>query len=322
MITIPIQLQGCTFILLKEQGTVDAKHPKAGPDGHNVYVTADEAATYPWNLGIVCRQPLVVVDVDDMDLAFSLGIFQLLPTTFTVETGSGGRHYYYYDDVSEVTTYHSLSSDGKHYGEVRRGQQVYVVGPGSIHPNGKPYKVVRDVPIAPFSIDAFLEATGTTKKGKYVPPVVGESSTSDLGFNVLDVVSVPSNAVRTPRGIQFANPWHGSHTGKNFTVFEDGDAFYCHRCGVAGNAARALALMEGITHDCSHKLTKEEFIAVMRIAEQRGLVEARPNRDIQYVTEAELRSRPTPAIVTKLQPVAVTVTTVENKTKLVAKKVV
>ena len=321
MITIPIQLQGCTFILLKEQGTADAKHPYA-PEGKHIYVDAQEASKHPYNLGVACRQPLVVIDIDNMDLAFKLGIFQLLPTTFTVTTGSGGRHYYYYDDSSEVSTFHSLASNGEHYGELRRGKQVYVVGPGSIHPNGQPYVVSRDAPIAQISIDAFLEATQTERKVPSMKKVRVATNPDDpfADVKVTDIISIPGDARKTAKGWQFANPWHGSKTGKNFTVFYDDINWTCNRCNAVGNAARALALSEGITRDCGHKLTKEEFIATIKTAERLGLIDARPNRDIIYVSEAEFRKKPTNVVVTALPGPKVTVTTVESN-KPIARRV-
>lgn len=68
------------------------------------------------------------------------------PTTFTIETGSGGLHFYFL-----------YPQDGRKYGNLSRkklgfdvrGHGGQVVGPGSIHPDtGKPYFVKNDVPMA------------------------------------------------------------------------------------------------------------------------------------------------------------------------------
>jgi hypothetical protein len=67
-----------------------------------------------------------------------------LPETFTVRSGrttSAGFHLYYSGTVP--TTGYNI--DGV-IGEIR-GVGAYVVGPGSIHPSGKKYEIIRDVPV-------------------------------------------------------------------------------------------------------------------------------------------------------------------------------
>ncbi len=70
-----------------------------------------------------------------------------VPETFTVQTGSGTPHYYF-----------RYPHDGEKYGNKSCPEQGFdirgiggqVVAPGSIHPNtGKPYRVVKDIPMAP-----------------------------------------------------------------------------------------------------------------------------------------------------------------------------
>ena len=85
------------------------------------------------NIGIACAMSgLVVCDVDFRNG----GDTDEMPETFTVSTGDG-FHYYY-------------KANNDHYaGKLRQGVDVkfngYVVGAGSTHPNGKFYKIVKDI---------------------------------------------------------------------------------------------------------------------------------------------------------------------------------
>jgi hypothetical protein len=82
---------------------------------------------------------VVVVDVDTRPVAWAA--IELLPETFTVETGSGWYHLYYRcDDWTQNTTLDGDSS-------VRSDGWIAVVPP-STHPDGGRYTVHRDRPMA------------------------------------------------------------------------------------------------------------------------------------------------------------------------------
>lgn len=69
-----------------------------------------------------------------------------LPETFIVQSGrdtSFGAHLYYSGAVN-TTPYEIMGVIGE-----LRGIGAYVVGPGSIHPSGKKYTILNDVPVAP-----------------------------------------------------------------------------------------------------------------------------------------------------------------------------
>ena len=86
-----------------------------------------------YNYGVACGYGnLAVIDADNPVIAFI--VENRLPKTFTVQTGSGGRHYYFI--VPDLNKKIILMDDkDNHYGEIQwRGAQV--VGPNSKHPNG------------------------------------------------------------------------------------------------------------------------------------------------------------------------------------------
>lgn len=113
------------------------------------------------NIGILTGAPsgIVVVDVDvakgGLDFWNELVAEHGIPETFTVETGSGGRHYYFqYDD--RTSTLRNATGAIKKKGidlKTTGGQVVWV---GSVHPDtGRMYDIIDgttdngDVIIAP-----------------------------------------------------------------------------------------------------------------------------------------------------------------------------
>jgi hypothetical protein len=91
------------------------------------------------NLGIVCGYGgLVVLDIDNKDYVEE---FDNELNTFSVETGSGGRHYYFICGEDFLQSIYVLS-----VGELRvKNSQVLI--PPSTHPNGNKYKVLNDIEI-------------------------------------------------------------------------------------------------------------------------------------------------------------------------------
>lgn len=121
-------------------------------------------------------QHLLVLDVDTK--AGKLGMASLdelqeefgqLPETYTVQTASGGLHYYF---LTQTPVRCSASRIGKDLDV--RGEGGYVVGPGSAV-NGNTYDIIRDVDMAS-APDWLVEKAGRPKK-KDVGQAVAELDT-------------------------------------------------------------------------------------------------------------------------------------------------
>jgi len=67
---------------------------------------------------------------------------QDLPPTLTVLTGGRGRHRYYKTNLDRKIILYD--ENGEHLGEIQAGDGCYVVGPGSLHSNGRRYELVED----------------------------------------------------------------------------------------------------------------------------------------------------------------------------------
>ena len=86
---------------------------------------------------------LIILDKDDDKLDIDLD-------TFTIETGSGGKHYYL---ISPYKNNHVFVNE---YGELR-ANNYQVVGANCTHPCGEKYKVIKDIPIKHISKQDLIE---------------------------------------------------------------------------------------------------------------------------------------------------------------------
>ena len=137
------------------------------------------------NYGVLCGQKdLAVIDCDKDEL--SLMVSQMLPKTFSVRTGGGGMHFYYF--IPELKKKEILNLDGEHLGEIQSyGTQV--VGAGSIHPNGNEYEVVDNVGIETISLkDIDKTFKNFMKKGERED--VDEEEIEDYGKLIEEIVKV------------------------------------------------------------------------------------------------------------------------------------
>jgi hypothetical protein len=100
----------------------------------------------PWNVGIACKQSLLLVVDDDRQGAFTefaTSIGQVVEPTFTVTTSKG--HHYYYRQAEGAPLGNGRGQLAGHGIDVRgggAGNGGYVVGPGSVHQTGVIYTPV------------------------------------------------------------------------------------------------------------------------------------------------------------------------------------
>jgi hypothetical protein len=97
------------------------------------------------NYGVVPQgdDNLVIVDCDDID--FAQIVREKAPDTFTVQTGSGGYHFYF--KTGDAKNQSISISGGSELGSIR-WDNWHCVAPGSVHPTGDKYSVVSDIEIA------------------------------------------------------------------------------------------------------------------------------------------------------------------------------
>lgn len=88
---------------------------------------------------------LIIVDFDNEELQTKLT--SKLPETFTVKTGGGLLHKYFFSKDGKTDSFKLLDKNKNTLADIQ-GTGKQVVGPGSIHPNGRKYEIVDDKPIA------------------------------------------------------------------------------------------------------------------------------------------------------------------------------
>jgi hypothetical protein len=263
------------------------------PANQHSYAEATKWLQSGCNYGVITGyNGLVVLDIDRVDECKALGLIPA-DNTLLVRTGSGGLHFYFKTEQArphKAIFYHPTKKDEDghplHLGELQATGQ-YVVGPGSVHPNGTPYQVINDIEVAekPYNevIEAFTKAgclisterPKTPNKGaefKNDAPIGGYS---DHAFHLADIWPITGFK---QIGDQYCgvHPVHGSTHGYNLVIDPGRDVWRCFRCGSGGGPIQALAVDAGII-ECSESvkgiLKGEKFKAVAREARKRGLLD-------------------------------------------------
>lgn len=291
-ISIPERLRKYTnlrYILLEKKD----KKPKESKWGSKKNYPCDSPRLQEYisrggNYGLACGfSDLAVFDSDQDERLNDLGILSTLGRTFTVRTGGGGTHMYYFcpDLGKKIILYDPVLLDDKgnplHLGEIQwKGQQV--VGPGSIHPNGKRYEVIDDTEIATITRDQLVEAISTLKTSKKRDN--GNKNTARKGGQIygeqihIKEVAWPTGNVQKrdgKNGTEYfgSHPKHGSASGENFHINVDKNTWYCHRCQSGGGPLEWIAVEAGLI-SCSDAgsgcLRGEKFRQVLEIAYKRG----------------------------------------------------
>lgn len=168
------------------------------------------------NYGIIGggEKNLIILDFDDKTIQEE--IIKKLPNTFTIKTGSGLLHKYFFSDKSE-----SFKIFNKNFDTIIdiQGKGKQVVGPDSIHPNGNKYEIIDNSNIEYIDyaeIKALLEPYNKKIKNKIEKKIIKNINTnfieelkslikledvlSDFG---VDITKNPSNC-----------PFHTSKGGK------------------------------------------------------------------------------------------------------------
>lgn len=227
------------------------------------------------NYGIVCGfGNLAVVDCDSSEVVTAVETD--LPETFTVKTGRGNKHFYYF--VEGMTDpIRMRDKEGKaaigHLGDVQfTGKQV--VGVNSIHPNGHRYEVEKDAPIATIKIsqlraalaDFIKDDTETEKMEE-----TAELSKGGLDFGTLNISDVINTSGLKKKGSAFqgAHPVHGSDTGSNFRIDTAKNLWSCYRHSTGGGILSLIAVVNGVM-DCQDArpggLRGDKFKAAVEVA--------------------------------------------------------
>jgi P4 family phage/plasmid primase-like protien len=218
------------------------------------------------NYGIVCGiGGLIVADIDREIPNLEV------PNTLTIETPSGGKHYYLI--CHEIKKKQILEVDKIHYGEIQAGGNTQIIGPGcnaksKITGNIQPYKIINDAPIAEINYDELRDIFGAYFK-KQTEKRNGKQLFIDNRFDLpIDRVISLSGFRQNGSEHQGVHPVHGSKTRNNFTVNTQKNLWHCFRHECGGGVLELIGMVEGII-GCGDKLNKEQYNLVVKLGEEK-----------------------------------------------------
>jgi len=190
------------------------------------------------NYGIVTGNGLIVIDADTP--AFRDYITSNLPLTFTVQTGRGGCHFFYYCDIQKKIIF---EYNNEHLGELQTLGQM-VVGANSIHPNGNPYIVINESEINKIDYGIILSKLSDYIKLKESDNAVYENNLTS-GFGISKIIDL--GKFRKHVAEYFGeHPIHGSTNGTNFWINTEKNVWHCFRHNVGGGVISLIAIIEGL----------------------------------------------------------------------------
>ena len=243
------------------------------------------------NYGITAAGGLIKLESDDVARWKELDVLELLPETFTVQSSSPNRRHFYFigPDVADSQLLDPKTC--KDIGHIRGtgesgGRGGMVVGPGSLHPSGARYAVVKGTPIATITaetldkVKAILtnpsnSGDGADRKGKQIGRRKrAPRQYSDVSGKIrINDITMPLNPVKNDgEEIQGSHPIHGSETGKNFSINPGKNTWHCFRCDSGGGPLEWIAVEAGLINcaDAGPGCLRGVFKQVLEIARDRG----------------------------------------------------
>ncbi|GAG84171.1 unnamed protein product, partial [marine sediment metagenome] len=224
------------------------------------------------NYGVIGSENHIIIDVDTPEI--QKAVEEHLPSTFTVRTGRGGKHYYYICKIERPIRLRD--KDLTNIGEIQ-GAGKQVVGPTCIHPNGKTYEIIDDrLPVEVHS-DSLKEALKDFIITKQVSPKGFNGMMRDgiSSLMVIEEVHSPIDMRKCGNRCHGSHPVHGSTTGMNFWIDLGENVWHCFRHNTGGGPLSLLAVKEGIIlceEATRGALRGEKFKKTLSIALKRRLI--------------------------------------------------
>lgn len=241
---------------------------------------------------IAARGDLAIIDADEPDVLDPV-LDALPETAWQVSGSRTSEHYFLFVPGLDDDIPLDDPRTGENVGHVKASEQSVVIGPGSRHASGNRYgplhgdeiatltegklrwviapyardgvrAAVREetvytiadataldvddvLPVIPSAVDPFITAT---EKSRNVPDGdAPDVKHAPVEIGIYDVLSRASY----PPGERRPHPFHGSDTGANFFVRDDGETWGCWRnCGncasgvTSGHASYLLGMEQGV----------------------------------------------------------------------------
>lgn len=246
---IPFQLQdkSINFVLLKEKDKIPMQtgwqKKEIKYDDKELINHIEEGGNYGVRGG--GEKNLIIVDFDNEEVQKQM--CEKLPNTFTVKTGGGLLHKYFW--TNDNKSYKIFAENMDTLADVQaEGKQV--VGANSIHPNGNEYNVVDESEIA-FIDYVELKALVMSFDRKPNKEVKEYTPKEYEGNNFIEEVKSRSmlSSVLSDFGVDTSKnptncPLHSSKGGKCFGF--NNETWHCFHCEESGNVFSAVMKFKNV----------------------------------------------------------------------------
>ena len=254
MITIPVVLQNefINFVLIEKGG----KKPFQKDWPSKIIKFNDQELLAhiknDGNYGVIGggKKHLLIVDFDEQEIQDKLE--KILPQTFTVKTGSGKHHLYYFSNGSKK--FKIFDKKDNTLIDVQ-GDRTQAVGPNSKHPNGNFYKVFKNIPIAFIDYDKIYdlimkydEREDKVKAKVKKSSKSGKTVSSEFVKIIKSRVSFEKVLIEAGINTNYKNTnccWHDSKGGKCFSW--NSELWRCFHCERGGDILSFIQEKEGLS---------------------------------------------------------------------------
>lgn len=218
---------------------------------------------------------LLVFDFDDMEIFHKYK--DKLPDTFTVKTGSGKRHMYYYcDNGRTIHVPGKFDLQYKSDDETKKG--TIVIGPGSLHPSGNRYEVLEDIEITMIDFDFLLATIEELKDHKFEKTTSSNREKTKIELEILEKIKLDDliekyGYKKTNPGVgQMCRLGHPSKGKKCFNYNKNENMWNCYSCGRKGGIIQFVAAHE--------KISKKQ--AIKKLQDMAGITESKIDKFKTY----------------------------------------
>lgn len=185
---------------------------------------------------------ILVLDFDSKE--FFETVKDKLPKTLTIKTGSGGIHKYFECDIAPKSF--KVTADDKATLMDAQGIGKQVIGPGSLHPNGKFYEVFENEPIAKVCYGEIKSLFKDDLKDEFKPI---QRADDGLANKIKAMISVSSmlgemgcNLTKNPTNC----PFHSSKGGKCLSYNDSMGVWHCFHCEKSGDIFNLVMEEKGL----------------------------------------------------------------------------
>ena len=198
---------------------------------------------------------LVILDFDDKRT--ERDIVPKLPETFTIQTGSGGKHLYY--SLDDTRSRKILDKRKNTLIDIQ-GNGKQAVGAGSTHPNGKEYTVLVDKPIAEISIQYLQTILGhlMNPKDKYQPTYEEDEIIKQIKQKISLKDVMDDYNYNTGKNPTMCKLGHGSKGGSCFSYNESEHLWHCFHCDAGGDIFNLVMKQENCNFPEAKKILADK----------------------------------------------------------------